>query len=55
MPTQEELDIVEDIFEHNDIVEQPDGMIDFEPIQDTEVSYETVELEMELPDFESRL
>ena len=50
--TQEELDIVEDIFEHNDIVEQPDGMIDFEPIQDTEVSYETVELEMELPDFE---
>ena len=50
--TQEELDIVEDIFEHNDIVEQPDGMIDFEPIQNTEVSYETVELEMELPDFE---
>tara|TARA_R110002020_G_scaffold380117_1_gene591309 strand:+ start:1108 stop:2508 length:1401 start_codon:yes stop_codon:yes gene_type:complete len=50
--TQEEISIVEDIFEHNDIVEQPDGMIDFEPIQDTEVSYETVELEMELPDFE---
>ena len=50
--TQEEIDIVKDIFEHNDIVEQPGGMVDFEPVQeDKDMSYETVELEMELPDF----
>ena len=50
--TQEEIDIVKDIFEHNDIVEQPGGMVDFEPVQeDKNMSYQTVELEMELPDF----
>ena len=54
--TQEELDIVEDIFEHNDVVEQPDGGYDLEPIDDggvDETSYEMVELELELEmDFE---
>ena len=53
--TQEEIDIVKDIFEHNDTVEQPDGSYDLEPIDggDTnEDTYESVELELELPDFE---
>jgi len=53
--TQEEIDIVKDIFEHNDTVEQPDGSYDLEPIDggDTnEDSYESVELELELPDFD---
>jgi len=49
--TQEELDIVEDIFDNNMPVEQPDGGFDLEPIDDggtDETSYETVELELEL-------
>ena len=53
--TQEEIDIVKDIFEHNDTVEQPDGSYDLEPIDggDTnEDSYESVELELELPEFD---
>jgi len=54
--TQEELDIVEDIFDNNMPVEQPDGGFDLEPIDDggtDETSYETVELELDLEiDFE---
>jgi len=49
--TQEELDIVEDIFEHNDTIEQPDGNYDLEPIDsggEVETSYEMVEMELEL-------
>ena len=48
--TQEELDIVEDIFEHNDTIEQPDGGFDLEPIDnggEVETSYEMVEMELE--------
>ena len=46
----EVIDIVENIIDHNDFVEQPNGEIDIEPIQepDTEVSYEMVEMEMEM-------
>jgi len=54
--TQEELDIVKDIFDNNAPVEQPDGGFDLEPIDDggtDETSYETVELELDLEiDFE---
>ena len=54
--TQEELDIVEDIFDNNIPVEQPDGGFDLEPIDDggtDETSYESVELELEIEiDFE---
>jgi len=53
--TQEEIDIVKDIFEHNDTIEQPDGSYDLEPIDggdNNEDSYESVELELELPDFD---
>ena len=44
------IDIVDNIIDHNDFVEQPNGEIDIEPIQepDTEVSYEMVEIEMEM-------
>jgi len=46
----EVIDIVENIIDHNDFVEQPNGEIEIEPIQepDTEVSYEMVEMEMEM-------
>jgi len=46
----EVIDIVENIIDHNDFVEQPNGEINIEPIQepDTEVSYEMVEMEMEM-------
>jgi hypothetical protein len=58
--TQEELDIVEDIFDNNMPVEQPDGGFDLEPIDNntSETSYETVELELDfeieidIPDIE---
>jgi len=54
--TQEEIDIVKDIFEHNDTIEQPDGSYDLEPIDNggsNDTSYEMVELELELEmDFE---
>ncbi len=54
--TQEELDIVEDIFSNNEMVEQPDGGFDLQPIDSggsNETSYETVELELDLEiDFE---
>ena len=53
--TQEELDIVKDIFEHNDTVEQPDGSYDLEPIDGgntNEDTYESVELELDLPEFD---
>ena len=53
--TQEEIDIVKDIFEHNDTIEQPDGSYDLEPIDggdNNEDSYESVELELELPEFD---
>jgi len=48
------IDIVENIIDHNDIVETPGGDIIIEPEfdePDMEMSYETVELEMEM-DFE---
>jgi hypothetical protein len=47
----EVIDIVENIFEHNDIIEAPDGDMYFEPEfdePDMDVSYETVEIEMEM-------
>ena len=50
----EVIDIVENIFEHNDIIEAPDGDMYFEPEfeePDMDMSYETVEMEMEM-DFE---
>jgi flagellar biosynthesis GTPase FlhF len=53
----EVIDIVENIFDHNDIVvpESPSEDMFFEPEfdePDMEVSYETVEMEMEMPSFE---
>jgi len=53
----EVIDIVENIFDHNDIVvpESPGDDLFFEPEfdePDMEVSYETVEMEMEMPSFE---
>jgi hypothetical protein len=47
----EVIDIVENIFEHNDIVTSPDGDISIEPEfeeSDMEISYEIVEIEMEM-------
>ena len=47
----EVIDIVENIFEHNDIISAPDGDISIEPEfeePDMEVSYEIVEIEMEM-------
>ena len=46
----EVIDIVENIIDHNDFVEQPNGEIEIEPIQepDSDVSYEMVEMEMEM-------
>ena len=52
-----EIEIVKDIFDNNIPVEQPDGNLDFEPIDggDTnEDSYESVELELDM-DFEMDL
>ena len=50
------IDIVENIIDHNDIIETPDGDLYFEPEfdePDMEMSYETVEIEMEMDfDFE---
>jgi hypothetical protein len=56
----EVIDIVENIFDHNDIVvpESPSEDMFFEPEfdePDMEVSYETVEMEMEMPSFEIEL
>ena len=56
----EVIDIVENIFDHNDIVvpESPGEDMFFEPEfdePDLEVSYETVEMEMEMPSFEMEL
>ena len=52
----EVIDIVENIFEHNDIViDGPNDDMYFEPEfdePDMDVSYETVEMEMEMPNFE---
>jgi len=53
----EVIDIVENIFDHNDIVvpDSPGDDMFFEPEfeePDMEVSYETVEMEMEMPSFE---
>ena len=59
--SETEIEIVKDIFDNNVPVEQPDGNLDFEPIDggDTnEDSYESVELELELEfemDFEMDL
>ena len=50
--TVEEINIVENIFEHNDVISSPDGDISIEPEfeePDMEVSYEIVEMEMEMP------
>ena len=48
--TVEEINIVENIFDNNTIMETPTGEIDIQPIEepDTDVSYETVEMEMEI-------
>ena len=56
----EVIDIVENIFDHNDIVvpESPSEDMFFEPEfdePDMEISYETVEMEMEIPSFEMEL
>ena len=56
----EVIDIVENIFDHNDIVvpESPGEDMFFEPEfdePDMEISYETVEMEMEIPSFEMEL
>ena len=55
----EVIDIVENIFEHNDIIEAPDGDMYFEPEfeePDMDMSYETVEIEMDFEmDFEMDL
>ena len=52
----EVIDIVENIFEHNDVIESPGDDMYFEPEfeePDMEMSYETVEIEMEMDfDFE---
>jgi hypothetical protein len=53
----EVIDIVENIFDHNDIVvpDSPGDDMFFEPEfdePDMEISYETVEMEMEMPNFE---
>jgi outer membrane biosynthesis protein TonB len=44
------IDIVDNIIDHNDFNEQPNGEIKIEPIKepDTEVSYEMVKMEMEM-------
>jgi outer membrane biosynthesis protein TonB len=44
------IDIVDNIIDHNDFVEQPNGEIEIEPIQEpnSDVSYEMVEIEMEM-------
>src|SRR5210317_1089538 len=46
----EVIDIVETVFDNNIVTEQPGGEIDIQPINepDTEVSYETVEMEMKI-------
>jgi len=46
----EVIDIVENIIDHNDFNQQPNGEIEIEPIQepDSDVSYEMVEMEMEM-------
>ena len=54
------IDIVENIFDHNDIVlpESPTDDVYFEPEfdePDIEVTYETVEIELEMPSFEMDL
>ena len=54
------IDIVENIFDHNDIVlpESPTDDVYFEPEfdePDIEVTYETVEIELEMPSFEMEL
>jgi len=56
----EVIDIVENIFDHNDVIvpESPGEDMFFEPEfdePDMEVSYETVEMEMEMPNFEMDL
>jgi len=56
----EVIDIVENIFDHNDVIvpESPGDDLFFEPEfdePDMEVSYETVEMEMEIPSFEMEL
>ncbi len=52
----EVIDIVETVFDNNIVTEQPGGEIDIQPINEpnTEVSYETVEMEMkiEIPEME---
>jgi hypothetical protein len=52
----EVIDIVENIFEHNDVIESPANDMYFEPEfeePDMNISYETVEMEMEMDfDFE---
>ena len=57
----ETITIVENIFEHNDVIETPEGDMYFEPEfdePDMNMSYETVEMEMEMDyqmDFEMEM
>ena len=56
----EVIDIVENIFDHNDVIvpESPGDDLFFEPEfdePDIDVSYETVEMEMEMPSFDMDL
>ena len=51
--TETEIEIVKDIFDHNDIVEPTDGDMYFEPIEPNEdISYDTIETELDMPTFE---
>jgi len=51
--TDTEIEIVKDIFDHNDIVEPTDGDMYFEPIEPNEdISYDTIETELDMPTFE---
>jgi len=55
--SETEIEIVKDIFDNNIPVEQPDGNLDFEPIDGGDTnkdSYESVELELDM-DFEMDL
>jgi len=52
--TVEEINIVENIFDNNTVIETPDGNVSIEPVIETEpeISYEMVEMEMEMPTIE---
>ena len=53
---EEVIDIAEDIFDNNDFIENPNGDIDIQPNFDDDMaggdSYESIELELDIPDIE---